>query len=114
TRRFDLKLRRLDKSRLKQEVRMFLDLYNQSLGGTWGFTPLTPAEMDHMAAGMRHLVVPELTSIAEVDGRPIGAVFGLLDYNPRIKQIDGRLYPFGFARLLWNKRKIDKARLLST
>lgn len=114
TRRFDLRLRRLDKSRFNQEVRMFLDIYNQSLGGTWGFAPLSSAEIDHMAAGLQHLIVPELTTIAEVDGRPIGAVFGLLDYNPRIKQIDGRLFPFGFMRLLWNKRKIQNARLLST
>ena len=32
-----------------------------------------------------------------------GATFGLLDYNPRIKEIDGRLFPFGFMHLLRNK-----------
>jgi GNAT superfamily N-acetyltransferase len=58
--------------------------------------------------------VPELTALAEVDGRPIAAVFGLLDYNPRIKKIDGRLFPFGFLRLLWNRRSIKRVRLLST
>ena len=55
---------------------------------------------------MRHLVVPELTTVAEVDGRPVAAAFGLLDYNPRIKQINGRLFPFGFIRLLTRRKKI--------
>ena len=60
------------------------------------------------------LIVPELTTVAEVDGKPVAAVFGLLDYNPRIKQIDGRLFPFGFIRLLWNKKAIKKIRVIST
>ena len=103
-RRFDIKLRRLDRAHFDREVRMFLDIYNQSLVGTWGFTPLSEGEVEHMAATLKHLIVPEMTTVAEIDGRPVGAQFGLLDYNPRIKQIDGRLFPFGFMRLLWNKK----------
>jgi GNAT superfamily N-acetyltransferase len=49
-----------------------------------------------------------------VGGKPVGSVFGLLDYNPRIKKIDGRLFPFGFLRLLMNKRAITTTRLIST
>jgi hypothetical protein len=64
--------------------------------------------------GLRQLIVPELTAAAEVDGKMVGAVFGLLDYNPRIKRIDGRLFPFGFLRLLWNKRAIPLVPLVST
>ncbi len=113
-RRFELKIRRLDPRRFKDDVRSFLDIYNRSLVGTWGFVPIDRAEMDKMADGMRHLVVPELTSICEIDGKVIGAVFGMLDYNPRIKKINGRLFPFGFIRLLWNRKQITKARLIST
>ena len=113
-RRFDIKLRSLDRRRFGEEIRMFLDIYNKSLVGTWGFAPLSDAEVEHMGASLRHLIVPEMTSVAEVDGKPVGAVFGLLDYNPRIKEIDGRLFPFGFLRLLWNKRKIRRVRLIST
>lgn len=44
----------------------------------------------------------------------VGATFGLLDYNPRIKEIDGRLFPFGFIRLLRNRRAIKAIRVIST
>jgi GNAT superfamily N-acetyltransferase len=114
SRRFNITTRRLDASRFHQEVRMFLDIYNKSLVNTWGFVPLSDAEVDHMAKSMKHLIVPEMTSIAEIDGKPIGAMFGLLDYNPRIRDIDGRLFPFGFLRLLWNRRGIKQIRLIST
>jgi GNAT superfamily N-acetyltransferase len=114
TRRFDITLRPLGRKRFREDVRTFLDIYNRSLGGTWGFTPLSDAEVETMAAGLRWLIVPELTSMAEVHGRPIGAVFALLDYNPRIRQIQGRLFPFGFLRLLWNRKAIRRIRLIST
>ena len=55
-----------------------------------------------------------MTTILEVEGKPVGAAFSLLDYNARIKQIDGKLFPFGFIRLLWNRRQIKRLRLISS
>jgi GNAT superfamily N-acetyltransferase len=112
--RFGVTIRPLDRRRFADEVRTFLHIYNESLGGTWGFVPLTSGEIDHMAASLKYLIEPELTLVAEVDGKPVGAVFCLLDYNPRIKAIDGRLFPFGFLRLLWNKKAIKRLRAIST
>ena len=114
TRRFDIRLRTLDRKRFQEDVQMFLHIYNASLEGTWGFTPLSPGEMEHMSGSLRHLIVPELTTAAEVDGRMVAASFGLLDYNPRIKLIDGRLFPFGFIRLLTRRKQIKRIRLIST
>lgn len=113
TQRFGVKIRPLDTSRFVEEVRMFLDIYNQSLQATWGFVPLSEGEIKHLAKGMRHLIVPELTSIGEVEGRPIGVVFALLDYNQRIKEINGRLFPFGFLKLLSKRRELKRARVVS-
>ncbi|MGA2061063.1 MAG: GNAT family N-acetyltransferase, partial [Thermoguttaceae bacterium] len=112
--RYNVKLRSLDKSKFKEDVRMFLSLYNRSMANTWGFVPMTPAEVDHMAEGLRFLIVPEMTVAAEIDGQVVGVAFGLPDYNPRIKEIDGRLFPFGFFHLLRNRRAIKKIRLIST
>jgi hypothetical protein len=114
TRRFGVTMRRLDPKHFVRDVRTFLDIYNSSLGGTWGFTPLSEGEIDHMAESMKHLIAPEMTSIAEIDGRPVATAFALLDYNPRIKKIDGRLFPFGFLRLFWNRRAIKNIRVIST
>lgn len=109
-----LKIRTLDRSRFRQDVMEFLNIYNRSLVNTWGFVPMSDAEVRHMASGLRHLMVPELALAAELDGKLIGAMFGLPDYNPRIRRIDGRLFPFGFLRLLWRKSDIKKIRLIST
>jgi GNAT superfamily N-acetyltransferase len=110
----NLHLRPLDRSHFLQDVETFLRIYNRSLTNTWGFVPMNSGEVRETAKGLRHLIVPELSLAAEIDGEVIGAVFGLPDYNPRIRKIDGRLFPFGFIRLLSNKRQIKRIRLIST
>jgi GNAT superfamily N-acetyltransferase len=112
--RYDVKLRPLDKNRFHEDVRAFLSIYNRSLTNTWGFVPMSDAEVEHVAKGLQLLIVPELAMLVEIDGRLVGASFGLLDYNPRIREIDGRLFPFGFLRLLRKKSEIKKIRLIST
>jgi GNAT superfamily N-acetyltransferase len=95
-------------------VETFLRIYNGACLEVWGFVPITPAEAKWMGRDLKHLIVPELTAMAEVDGRPIGAVFGLPDYNPRIKAINGRPFPFGFLTLLSKKHDLKRIRLIST
>jgi GNAT superfamily N-acetyltransferase len=111
--RFNVTLRLMNPRRFREEVELFLHVYNASMVGTWGFAPLSAGEIKELAAGLKHLIAPELALVAEVEGKPIGAVLGLLDYNPRIKGIGGRLFPFGFLRLIRNKRAIKKMRVVS-
>jgi GNAT superfamily N-acetyltransferase len=111
--RFNVKIRPMDTSRFREEVEMFLRLYNVSMVATWGFAPLSPAEIKELAKGLKRLIAPELVLVAEVDGEPVGAFIGLLDYNARVKAIGGRLFPFGFVKLLRNKHSIKKMKVLS-
>ena len=111
--RFEVKVRPMDTSRFVEEVRAFLSVYNRAMVNTWGFVPMSPAEVQHMAQGLRHLIVPELAVMAEIDGKIIGSTFALPDYNPRIKRIDGRLSPFGAFRLLRKKSRIKRLRIIS-
>ncbi|MCH1493977.1 MAG: N-acetyltransferase [Rubripirellula sp.] len=114
TKRFNVTCRPISKSNFKEDVRVFLEIYNQSLQQTWGYVPMSVAEIDHQAKGLQFLIVPKLTSIAEIDGRPVGAGFGLLDFNPVIKKIGGNLFPFGWIHLLTSKKKLDCVRIIST
>jgi GNAT superfamily N-acetyltransferase len=111
--RFGITLRPLDRKRFRSEVEMFLDIYNQALSATWGFVPLSQPEIQVLAGQLRHLIVPDLSVVAEVDNQPIGVIFGLLDYNGRIREIDGRLFPFGFLKLLTRRREIKRMRVVS-
>jgi GNAT superfamily N-acetyltransferase len=109
----DLVVRSVNPARLRQEIETYLDIYNRSLDGTWGFTPLQPREARHIADELRRLIVPQLTAFAQIDGRPIGAVFGLLDYNQILGKCNGRLFPFGMIRLITERRKINTVRAMA-
>ncbi|MCC6494532.1 MAG: N-acetyltransferase [Pirellulales bacterium] len=112
--RFKVKTRPMNVKRFNQELATFLEIYNRSLVNTWGFVPMSSGEVKKLAAGMKHMIVPELTTVGEIDGKAVGTMFGLLDYNPRIKQIDGRLFPLGFLKLFSNRKQLKRVRLIST
>jgi len=109
----DMVIRPMNSARLQQEIETYLDIYNRSLDGTWGFTPLQPQEARHIASELGRLIVPQFTALAEIDSQPIGAVFALLDYNQILGKLNGRLLPFGFVRLMTGRRKITTVRAMS-
>ncbi len=105
-----LTVRPFDPSRFDDEIKTYLDLYNSSLDGTWGFTPIQPGEVKQIAADLRHVIAPEFAAFAMVDGKAIGAVLALLDYNQIIRTINGRLFPFGLLKVMWGRKRISVAR----
>jgi hypothetical protein len=111
--RFNIRLRPLSKWHFLRDMKEFLSIYNQSLTGLWGFSPLSDEALKYMASVLRYLIIPELVIGAEIDGKLVGMVLALPDYNQIIKKIDGRLLPFGFLRLLFGRRKIKKVRILA-
>ncbi len=113
-RRFNVTLRPANKKKFGDEVKLFLKIYNESLLGTWGFVPLTDAECDSLGASLKLLIDPALVSFVEVDGKPVAVGLCLADYNPLIKKINGRLFPFGFLTLLFGRSKIKRVRVMST
>lgn len=111
--RCKLVIRPFNARKYQQEIASYLDIYNRSLEGTWGFTPLQPGEARHIADELRHIIVPQFAVFAEIDGRPIGAMLALLDYNQIIRKLNGRLFPFGIVRLLTGRRRITAARAMA-
>ncbi len=94
-------LRPMRRSDVRGDVAAIVEIFNDGWDGHWGFVPLTPAEVDHMASAMKPLLRERLVWFAEVDGVP--AAFGLClpNLNAAIRDLSGRLVPFGWARLLW-------------
>ncbi|MDR0611749.1 MAG: GNAT family N-acetyltransferase [Planctomycetaceae bacterium] len=106
--------RSVNTKRFQEDVEMFLNIYNRALTNTWGFVPMSKNEIKEMAFFLKYLIVPELTTAIELDGKMVGASFALPDYNPRIKAIGGRMTPLRLFKLLRHKEKIKSIRILST
>jgi GNAT superfamily N-acetyltransferase len=111
--RYNLQVRQVSRKNFGKEIMLFLKIYNASMQGTWGFVPLSDAEVKALGMSMKFLINPAATSVIEADGEPVAVGLGLPDFNPIIKKIDGKLFPFGWMRILLDRKKITKMRIMS-
>jgi hypothetical protein len=113
SRRPGVVLRHLDFKRYDEDVRNLTEIYNDAWSGNWGFTPLTEAETHHLGKSLKPLIHPKLIWFVDVDGETAGFIVGLPNMNEAIKDLDGKLFPFGFAKLLWRLKygKIKSGRV---
>lgn len=96
--------RKVNKARFAEEAALILDILNDAWSDNWGFVPLTPAEIAHVGKKLKPIVFEELIRIAEYDGVPVGFLISLPDINELTCDLGGRLFPFGWAKLLWRLR----------
>ncbi|WP_207415436.1 GNAT family N-acetyltransferase [Roseomonas haemaphysalidis] len=94
-------LRPLRRDRLRQEVGLLVEIFNEAWSGNWGFVPLTPEEVDAMAAALKPLLRERLVWFAETEGRAVAFAVCLPNLNEAIRDLSGRLLPLGWAKLLW-------------
>lgn len=97
----------------KNDIKKLRSVYNQSNKDNWGFLPLNEQEFNSMAKDLRSISSLDYTIIAEKDNEMIGFLIAIPDVNQILKTINnGKLFPFGIFKFLFNKNKIDKARLI--
>jgi GNAT superfamily N-acetyltransferase len=98
-------VRKVDKSRFDAEAAIILGILNDAWSDNWGFIPLTDAEITYAGKKLKPIVFEDLIRIAEYDGEPVAFMITLPDVNELTRDLDGRLFPFGWAKLLLRLRK---------
>lgn len=94
-------LRPVDFRHLDRDIAILRDIFNDAWAGNWGFVPFTEAEFKALGQLVRWLVDPGFVQIAEVAGEPVAMIAVLPNINEAIADLNGRLLPLGWARLLW-------------
>ena len=98
-------LRPIDFRHLDRDIAVLRDIFNDAWAGNWGFVPFTEAEFRQLGQLVRWLVDPGFVQIAEIDGDPVAMIAVLPNINEAIADLDGRLLPFGWAKLLWRLKR---------
>ena len=96
-----IRIRQVDKSNFDKEARIILGLLNDAWSDNWGFVPLTPSEIAYAGKKLKPIIYNELVRIAEYEGEPVAFMITLPDINEFIRDLNGELFPFGWAKLLW-------------
>ncbi len=108
-----VRIRNIDKGNLEREMRLFTPVYTDAWSDNWGFVPPTDAEVAFHAKLLKQVIDEDWAYIAEKDGEAIGAALTLPDVNQALAKLNGRLLPFGWAKFLLAKRRIDELRVLA-
>ncbi len=95
---------RMDKKNLPIEIEMIRDMMNDAWSENWGFVPMTKAEIEDIAMLFKFFLRPDAVVIAEYDGEPAGFGMMLPNLNEAIRDLNGRLLPFGFIKMLWRMK----------
>lgn len=96
-----VRLRPLDLGRLHEDLEVLRDIQEDAWSHNWNFIPFTPEEFEHLGRDLKLLVPTDLVQIAEFDGSPAAMIVGFPNINEAIRDLNGRLLPLGWLKLLW-------------
>ncbi|MBX3503209.1 MAG: hypothetical protein KF889_27515 [Alphaproteobacteria bacterium] len=89
-------------TRVRQEVRTVLGVFNDAWQRNWGFVPFTVEEMDALASEMQPVLRKDSAVIIEVDGKAAAFIFAVPNLLEVIAGYDGRLLPLHWLHLAWS------------
>lgn len=107
-----ISVRPISMNRFEEEMRIFRDVYHSAWEKNWGFVPMSDEELAYASRRLRQVVIPELTMVAEEDGRPVGFMGLVPDANMVLKHMGGSLNPLSIIKAVYYSRRITDLRLM--
>jgi len=89
-----------NKKELIEMIPTIIDAYNASFTENWEYVPLTANETQLIVERLIDIIRPELITLAMKGNEVIGFILGFANINAAIKEINAKLWPFGFIKLL--------------
>ena len=96
-----VKVRQLDRKNRNADLDVMRDIFNDAWQDNWNFVPFTREEFRAVGKELLMVLPPDFIQIAELDGEASAFIVLLPDINSAITDLNGRLLPFGWAKLLW-------------
>ncbi len=96
-----VKVRPVRRKQLLEDAGIMLEIFNDAWQHNWGFVPLAEDEWAETVTTLAKLMPDDYIQIAEYDGEPVAFIVALPNLNEAARDLNGRLLPFGWAKLLW-------------
>ena len=109
----DIVIRPMRSSKFNDDVNVVMDVFNDAWSENWGFIPFNDEQIEHMAKEIKPIMFKEGLWVGEYKGEPIAYIWMIPDLNEAIRDLNGSLFPFGWAKLLWRLkvRGVKQARI---
>jgi hypothetical protein len=96
-----IEVRSIDKSDLKGSAELLRSIFNDSWTNNWGFIPFTKNEFYYIAKQLSLIIDDDFANVAYYKGEPAGMIVYLPNLNEIIKDLNGRLFPFGILKIIY-------------
>ena len=96
-----LRIRPIDPANKASELAQLRDIYNDAWAANWGFVPFTEAEFKAVGDMLLLTMPADFVLLAELDGEAAGFIVMIPNLNEAIADLNGRLLPWGWLKLLW-------------
>ncbi len=96
-----IKVRHLRRKEKEAELELMRDIFNDAWQNNWGFVPFTREEFNQVGKELLMLLPVDFIHIAELDGEAVAFNVLIPNINEALADLDGRLLPFGWVKLLW-------------
>ncbi|MBO6585859.1 MAG: hypothetical protein JJ953_07115 [Gracilimonas sp.] len=106
----DIEIRPVNLKKMDSEIKIVREIFNKAWKDNWGFIPLTEEEFQAAGKDLKMIVDTDYAHIAEIKGEPVAFSIGLPNINEILKDMNGKLFPFGFIKLLWGKSRVQGLR----
>lgn len=96
-----VRLRPMRRREFAEDLAIIKDIFEDAWANNWGFLPFTTEEFNDLGKSLKLLVPTDFVRIAEVDGEPAAMMVVFPNLNEAIRDLNGRLFPLGWLKLLW-------------
>jgi GNAT superfamily N-acetyltransferase len=84
-------IRSLDLKNVRKEAESISRIFNDALSRNWGFEEFDKNQVDEMVSLLKLFIDPRVVHFAVKDGKDVGCLLMIPDYNPLIRNGQGRL-----------------------
>ena len=99
-------LRSFRMNELDAELENIREVFNDAFSNNWNFLPLSKEEYLFSAKFFKLVTRPDLVKIVEYNGEPVGVLQCVLDINPLLRFMKGKVGPVKYLRFLHQRRNI--------
>lgn len=106
----DYKIRFVNKKNLREEARTIAKIFNDALSDNWGFEEFIESQVNEMVLMFKYFLDLRVIAIVHKDGKDIGCLIMIPNFNPMIKPSKGKL-TLGTIIRYFNRYKYTNGRL---
>ncbi|WP_205697267.1 hypothetical protein [Conexibacter sp. SYSU D00693] len=107
-----VRIRKMSRRRLREDLDLFGETYNQAWARNWGFVPYGEGDLDQYAQELQLVFDRNWFMVAESpEGEAVGIAITVPDVNQVLRRMGGRLLPFGWWHFLNKARYMDRVRV---